>query len=157
MIRRTFVVALYLLSSAATAGAAAPSTRPAAADGMFSLAGQAGLPAYLRGNAHALADEKGIRGGEVRTVARDLVEHDFTFDLVFRFREDEASIFVVGIGENGRSGNWITNSVCSRVHGPGHGGKATLTVSDSRRHKEQDLASMGKAPGPHLFRLQKRG
>ena len=124
---------------------------------MFSLAGQAGLPAYLCGQRPGMADEKGIRGGEVRTVARDLVDHDFTFDLVLRFRDDERSIFVVGIGENGRSGNWITNSVCSRVHGPGHGGLTTLTISDRRGHKEQELAMLAKATGPHLFRIQKKG
>lgn len=122
---------------------------------LFRLAGSAGLPAYLKANAQALADERGIRGGQVRTVAADLIDHDFVLDLLFRFDGKDGSSFLFGIGENGRHGAWVTNSVWSGVRDAGDGGWAGIGISEHR--DEQLLGRFGEDNGPHLLRIQKTG
>ena len=121
---------------------------------VFDLSGQAGLPKYLKCTPDALADAMGIRGGEVRTVDTDFINKDFILDVVFQFQEDERSIAVVGIGENARDGGWIVNSVLSRIHGPKHGGYATVTM---HRQRQEGRVGDFKTAGPHLFRLEKKG
>ena len=68
------------------AGGGAPvaaTTRPVAEPPLFSLAGRSGLPAYLRANSRVTADLKGLRGGEVRTAMADLINKNFTFDVLY--------------------------------------------------------------------------
>lgn len=123
---------------------------------MVPLAGAAGFPSWLKGNARVLTDNKGIVRGEVRTAATDLIDKDFVCDLLFSFEnEDDQSIPIVGLGENGRDGNWIIDSVYSRVHGPGHKGNCTLAIGKGR--EERSLGSFGKSPGPHMMRIEKHG
>lgn len=122
---------------------------------LLPLAGQSGLPSWLRATPNVLADAHGLSEGEMRTATNDYFEKDFVFDLVFKFMDEDAQdIFLVGMGENGRDGGWILNSVYSRIHGPGHKGECTLSIS---KKEEKNLGSLGKNPGPHLFRLEKRG
>jgi len=90
-----------------------------------------------------------------RTVRTDFIQKDFTFDAVFRFREGESVIAVIGIGPGhiDHNGAVIRDCVCSRVHGPGHGGYGTFTIWGQA---EKELGRF-VSPGPHLFRLQKKG
>lgn len=123
---------------------------------LVSLAGQAGLPSWLKANARALADDEGIRGGELRSVAHDLISKDFTFDLLYEFKEDEDAHILIGLGENGRNGGWILNSVLAHVTGPASNGQVMFNPS-SEIIGPPFLGHTAKATGPHMFRLQKRG
>ena len=64
---------------------------------------------------------------------------------------------IAGIGENGHDdGNWILNSVASRVHGPGHDGIATVTFHDF--NGDPVFAKLGPDhAGPNLLRVRKLG
>ena len=119
----------------------------------FSLAGQAGLPKYLKCDPKALADEEGLRGGEVRTVDTDYFKKDFVLDLIVQFKENENSNAVIGIGENGRSGSAPLNSIICRIWGPGRGGRASFWF-----HQDPHEVTIGefKTAGPHLFRFAKK-
>ena len=90
-----------------------------------------------------------------RTARTDFINRDFTFDAVIRFREGESVIAVIGIGPGhlDHNGAVLRDCVCSRVHGPGHGGYGTFTVWGQA---EKELGRFVSA-GPHLFRLQKQG
>ncbi len=92
----------------------------------------------------------------IRTSLPDFATKDFTFDVVFRFKEREGAIALVGLGAAApRPGGGIDlkESVCSRLHGPGHGGYGTVTVSGLAERRLGDY----KTAGPHMFRLQKKG
>lgn len=145
------VRAMTLWTLVIVSAGAGPATAPVAATpvpDLFSLAGAAGLPAYLKASPTTYADDTGILGtGELTTVASDFVNHDFTFDVVYSSEPGEQSIFHIGIG--GADG-----FIHSRVHGPGHGGNATFAVF---RQPEASLGKTGEDPGPHLMRLEKRG
>ena len=123
-------------------------------ESFFSLAGQAGLPRYLKGNLQALADSEGIRGGQVRTLDTDFINKDFVLDLVFQFKDDERSEAYIGIGENAHDGGWVVNSILCRLDGPGRGGHAAIVF-----HRKFEHLKVGdfKTAGPHLFRLEKKG
>lgn len=121
---------------------------------LVSLAGQTGLPPWMKGSADALAGPDGIRGGQLRSADTTLYSKDFTFDLVYEFKpQDERSIFHVGLGENDARDGMI----CARVHGPGHDGMASLKLPKTGHGDEPLIGKTGKNPGPHLFRLQKKG
>jgi hypothetical protein len=138
--------------------AAAPADEAATLDAfpLVPLAGQAGLPEWLRADAKALAGEGGVRGGELRTVAHDLAARDFTFDLLYEFEPDDREPLRVGIGENREESGRVANSVLSRVNPPVRDGVASVTLP-RRRYREPELGRVTKVPGPHLFRLRKRG
>lgn len=123
---------------------------------LISLAGQSGLPPWLKANARALADNEGIRGGELRSVDHDLILKDFTFDLLYEFKENEDAHILIGLGENGRNGGWILNSVLAHVTGPASDGQIMFNPS-SERIDHPFIGHTAKATGPHMFRLQKRG
>ena len=135
--------------------------KAAATDGtenqFFSLAGQAGLPKYLKCDLKALADEEGIRGGEVRTVDTDYFKKDFVLDLIVQFKAGDQSSALIGIGENGRDGGWLVNSIVCDIRAPGArwgGGQASFWL---HRNGEKQLIGEFKTAGPHLFRFAKKG
>jgi hypothetical protein len=90
-----------------------------------------------------------------RTIRTDFIDRDFTFDAVIRFRDGESVIAVIGIGPGhlDHNGAVLRDCVCSRVHGPGHGGYGTFTIWGQ---PEKELGRFVSG-GPHLFRLQKKG
>ena len=117
------------------------------------------LPPYFDGQTGVGIGKDGLEfnGHILRTTAGDFINKDFTLDVVYRFGFDQKSPLFIGLGENGRdSGNWILNSICSRVHGPLSDGVATVTFHSF--FQEPVFAKLGKDhPGPNLFRLEKRG
>lgn len=136
-----------------------PQHPPEKIDGMFSLAGQAGLPRYLKCDQGALADLRGIRGGTVKTLETDFFRKDFTIDLVFEFprTDDERSGGFVGIGENGREGNWIINSILVGLSNPGGDGKGRASIGFHRKSERTEIGAYGDQRGPHMLRMQKKG
>ncbi|VTR96210.1 dna gyrase subunit a : Uncharacterized protein OS=Rhodopirellula baltica SWK14 GN=RBSWK_05365 PE=4 SV=1 [Gemmata massiliana] len=141
-------------------------TRPAAAadngiegrEHLIRLTG-APLPSYLGAHPGLAFEPAGglvLHDRLIRTAAADFATKDFTFDVVFRFKEKEQAICLVGLGAAERrpgGGVDLKDSVCSRLHGPGHGGYGTVSVSG------QDERQLGayKEAGPHMFRLRKKG
>jgi len=127
-------------------------------DHLIRLTG-APLPTYLGAQPDLKFESAGglvLNDHIVRTTEADFVTKDFTFDVVFRFKEGEGAIALVGLGAAApRPGGGIElkESVCSRLHGPGHMGYGTVTVSGLAERRLGDY----KTAGPHLFRLQKKG
>ncbi len=137
----------------------------------FPLTGAAGLPKYVRATPGGqrggsdkgvvLADESGLRGGEVRTLATDYFTRDFVFDAVVQFKniQDNGTGYI-GIGENGREGGWTLNSVMVHLVGPGRAGaESPGGMAEVVTHKNPYPPKLGKLPnvGPHLVRLEKKG
>ncbi|MFO0816531.1 MAG: hypothetical protein U1A77_01240 [Pirellulales bacterium] len=116
------------------------------------------MPLFLQPNRELVfSPERGVAFGKqcLRTLRTDLLERDFTWDVIFRFKENEQAILVVGLGPGhvDHNGMVLHECVCSRVHGPGYGGYGTVTISGQQ---ERPLGEF-KTAGPHLFRIQKRG
>jgi hypothetical protein len=146
-----------------------PQPAPAAAPGanhskeetpLLSLAGDAGLPPWLTATPDALAGPEGIFGGELKSVERDLIDKDFTFDLVYQFKPGKQEDLIVGLGEDADRGHsgWISDSSFCRIQGPDNGGESRVFTRD--RLPDPTYQVLGKTfddPGPHLFRLQKCG
>ena len=158
--RKTIHAAFALVLSIYVLFASVPAVR--GGDGndgsqFFSLAGQAGLPKYLKCDLKALADEEGIRGGEVRTVDTDYFKKDFVLDLIVQFKADDKSSALIGIGENGREGGWLLNTIACVIWAPSErwrGGTASFWL---HRNGEQQTIGAFKTAGPHLFRFAKKG
>ena len=158
-------------AAAAAKGKAKPKTpaadkpaepKPAAekVEGLFSLAGAAGLPVYLKCDQKALADPRGIHGGEVRTVDTDFFRRDFTLDVVFEFppADDERFGGVVGIGENDKDGGAVVNAVLASLNNPGSPvDKGMAQIAFHRRAERELIGKYGKERGPHLLRMEKKG
>lgn len=117
------------------------------------LGGQQPVPAFLQDPGDIVADRDGIRKCVLRTVESGLNEKDFVADIQFRFAPNEQSILLIGLGGTGPGGLGWENAVYSRVHGPGYGGYATLALQGEG---EKQLGTF-VTPGPHVFRLEKRG
>ena len=102
---------------------------------LFSLAGQAGLPKYLKCNQQCLAGPDGVHGGEVRTLDTDYFKKDFTLDVVFQFKgDDDRGVGFVGIGEHGQD---AAATIVAQLTGPASGGNATLGESHRPRTKKK--------------------
>lgn len=122
---------------------------------LFDLSKGAGLPGYLKATPAMLGEVDGLRNGEARVKLPDLDGKDFTFDVLLKFEEGEQSIAVIGVTAAGPITSAISSSVCSRVHGPGHGGYATFSVTGKA---EGGLGGKAfKTAGPHLYRIEKKG
>ncbi len=133
-----------------------PAGADAAEPPFFSLGGQAGLPKYLKCNNASMATLDGLLGGEVRTSQTDLFDKDFTLDLIFAFKNDADSEFgFVGIGENGKEGGWVLNSVLLHLAGPACRRVATEIVTH-KNPKRPKVGQLGSA-GPHFVRMTKKG
>ncbi|MDY3552954.1 hypothetical protein R5W24_002044 [Gemmata sp. JC717] len=122
---------------------------------LFDLTKGAGLPGYLKASPTMLGDARGLRGGEARVTAPDLGGKDFTFDVLFRFDDDERAIGLMGVTTAGPATRAFDASVGSRVHGPGFGGYATLSITGKAEGQLGGRAF--KTAGPHLFRIDKKG
>ena len=120
---------------------------------LVDLTKKAGIPTYLKLSPDMIADAKGLRGGEARVSIPDLAGKDFTFDVLLKFDDQEKSIAMVGVTTAGPAARAFDSSVCSRIHGPGFGGYATLSIT---RRVEGRLGQPFKSGGPHLYRIDKK-
>lgn len=120
---------------------------------LLRLDGQTPLPAFLVGDGPIVTDGEGLKDSVVRSVVSDLDRRDFVADVQFRFAPNERSILHIGLGGTKMGGLGWDDSVSSRVHGPGHGGYGTLFFHGQA---EKPLAKF-KTPGPHIFRIEKKG
>jgi hypothetical protein len=139
------------MTMALLAGSASAQADPATAHDktpLFELAGSVGLPRYLRAGGNAVTDGAGLRGGDIRTVDSDFHAKDFVFDVVFKFRDQDRAVAMIGIGGPG-----LDASIGARFHAPKFDDAATLFVAGQ---KEKKLGKIPKA-GLHLCRLEKAG
>jgi hypothetical protein len=122
----------------------------------FDLSGQAGLPGYLKCDQDVRGGVNGLSGGEIKTTDTSYFKTDFTFDAVFEVgsADDGRVIAAVGIGENGRDGGFLRNSLECQIRGDRNQGTAQIAFyHDVNAPKLADISS----PGPHLLRMQKAG
>lgn len=140
-----------------TGGPAAGAATSIASDAHLLKLNSDPLPRFLDADAAAevpmSAEGMYIRDKWLRTKRADLASKDFTFDVLFSMGRDENGPLTVGIGENGREGGWLLNSVGVRLHGRARDGVVSLA-----QHRKMD-AEIGKmrGEGPYMVRLVKQG
>lgn len=92
---------------------------------------------------------------ELRTARSDYTSKNFTFDVVYRIAGDEPGPLLVGIGENGREGGWILNSVVAQLHGERQDGAVGLVIG---KEEGSAIGKTGKiSSAVAMVRLQKQG